>query len=455
MAGAALTAAPAVERSAPSIGRAPLRFAIIVTVLVALGALFALSPVRDMVTDAAIPGARLARSPAYVALAPLSGTMDAVSLLSVGQSVVLWIWLVVLYVAWRAWRARAPRLGGRRGPEHDGAFGAGVEQRAPRRPARRELRAAALALLALVAFYVVDVLAPRPMAALRIDDPAVVLVDVHSHTTASHDGRPGFTAAANREWHREAGFDVAYITDHRSFAGADAGTRANPSRAGDGLVILSGIEVIRHFDHLLILGAGSSGWEAVGVNARPRGDTGGAAADSVVLVQTIPENLGKLPSPGSPDAVLAIELSDGAPRGIGQSQRERSLILHLADSLDLALVAASNNHGWGRTAAAWTALRIPGWRALTPDALGDSIQSRMRHQRRRATQVIERRSSDPGRSAVALALTPVAVVWNLARTISPAERVSWLVWTWGLVALGFLLGRRHAGGGAAVNRGAA
>jgi hypothetical protein len=44
-----------------------------------------------------------------------------------------------------------------------------------------------------------------------------------------------------RDWHRDAGFDVAYITDHRS--GAERGGVESAGR-GQGTMILQGIEAV-------------------------------------------------------------------------------------------------------------------------------------------------------------------------------------------------------------------
>ena len=49
------------------------------------------------------------------------------------------------------------------------------------------------------------------MARLRVGDPDVLVVDFHSHTEASHDGRRGFTDADDRAWHHDAGFDAREI----------------------------------------------------------------------------------------------------------------------------------------------------------------------------------------------------------------------------------------------------
>ena len=76
---------------------------------------------------------------------------------------------------------------------------------------------------------------PRPMAAARASRTRPSSpIDFHAHTKYSHDGRPGWTEDDVRRWHRGAGFDVAYITDHRSFEGAERGIAANPGVGGRG-----------------------------------------------------------------------------------------------------------------------------------------------------------------------------------------------------------------------------
>ncbi|HEU6449884.1 MAG TPA: hypothetical protein VFT57_00590 [Gemmatimonadaceae bacterium] len=398
--------------------------AAVVTAVILLTWPAAVPAVRDMVTRDAVPGVRLLHSIGYLLLSPVYDMMDALTLLSIGQLVALVISLAVVYLVWRVWRWRA-------GP-----------------PPRfwRELRHALISLGAFLAFCAVGVLVPRPMATLAIGDRDAVKVDVHSHTNASHDGRRDFDARDNIDWHRSAGFDVAYITDHKSFDGAREAMRSNPRLAGDGLVMLSGLEFIDNHNHINALGAtaADSAWIRV-ESRRQRLGWPPLERGRAVFIQTIPENLEHIPIPDhSSDRGLAgIELSDAAPRGIGQSQRDRALILRIADSLDLAVVAGSNNHGWGRTAVAWSVLRIPGWRELTPEALGAAIETRIRTERRGAVQVIERRSPDPGSSRFALAATLPAVTWNLLVTLSGAQRLSWIIWSWILAAAVLLFNARR------------
>ncbi len=421
-----MTAPPSPESGAGSRGRGVL-VALLLTVLVLAAWPLALSPLIDLETSGPAAGAHLSLGFGFLVLAPVCDVLDALTLLGVAQNLALILGLIALYAVWRV--LRGCRHGARAG---------------------RELRLSLRALGGLVAIYGIGILAPRPMAKLVLDDPDAVAVDVHSHTSFSHDGRPGFTPRANRAWHRAAGFDVAYITDHKSYDGAAEGMRSNPAHAGDGLVTLSGIEFIEHGVHVLALGATerTDVWLHVDPRRVPPSHLPPNFRESL-LIQTIPDDLSRLPAPDGEGrhGVLGIELSDGAPRGIQQGQRDHGRIARIADSLNLAVVAGSNNHGWGRTAIAWSVLRIPGWRALTPDSLGIVIENRIRGERRHAVRIVARRSPDPGRSLALLADTLPAVAWNMLLTMSPLERGSWIAWAWIIALASTRLNRRRARAG--------
>ena len=394
-----------------------------VTVLALLGAVLPASPLRDAVTGGGVPGASLVRSALYSAIAPLSGTFDALSLLSVPQLIAFGCSLIVVYAAWRLLRRRRTATSG-----------------------WCEFCAALRAFLLLALAVILTAVMPRPMARLAMDDPDAVVFDIHSHTNYSHDARATFTVADNRAWHRAAGFDVAYVTDHRCFDGAAEGMRGNPKRAGDGTVLLSGIELPAEQEHLLVLESPTvtvvpgllEGWcVRAGKGTPPQGEP--------VIIETIPEQLGWMVQlrPGRQSGLTGIEISDGAPRGIAQAQRDRGLILHLAGALDLAPLAGSNNHGWGRTAVAWNVMRIQGWRDLAPDSVGRLIEVRLRAERGRAVTVVERRSPFAG-GPVAVALTLPAMIVNLARTISWPERLAWIAWAWGAWGIAMIVRKRAA-----------
>ena len=148
------------------------------------------------------------------------------------------------------------------------------------------------------------------------------------------------------------------------------------------------------------------------------------------MLYTIPGPLDRIVplGPGSPAGVIGVELSDGAPRGLEQVRSQRGEILALADSMDLAVVAGANLHGWGRTVAAWSVMRLPGWREMSPDELGRAIEGTLHRERRRAVTVVERRMPYHEGSAIKLAATVPLLLWSHFSILTPRERVSWLAW---------------------------
>jgi hypothetical protein len=147
-----------------------------------------------------------------------------------------------------------------------------------------------------------------------------------------------------------------------------------------------------------------------------------------VIVETIPGDLSHVAAASGPGTagVRAIEIVDGSPRGLGQVRRDHAAIVHLADSTNLALVAGSDNHGWGRTAAGWTLFYVPGWRAATPEELSIQISKVLRGGGRSSTRVVERYVANT--EGVLLPFTVPLVTWGMLRSLAGEERIVWIVW---------------------------
>lgn len=400
---------------------------IALTLLVGVAAMFSTDPVRSAENFSPVPDARLDRSVGYTLLGPLSAMFDAMTLFSKEQIIGFTLWAMGLYVVARVVRRYRHRV-----------------------TWLRELVYAVVALATLLAIYGAAVILPRPMAKLVKTRTDVIAVDFHAHTENSHDGRPGWTARDVQDWYTAAGFDVVYITDHRTFDGALEGMRLDSAMVGQEskATILPGIEVFFHGEHVNVLNTptryrGLTTADFISIN-----DTALAYASVIpgvepILIETIPGNLDMIiPHTGPSTAgVRAIEIVAGSPRGMTQIKRDHARILRIADSLDLTLVAGSDNHGWGRTAAGWTLLRIPGqWRAYAPDSLANIIDDIIRQAGRRGSFVVERTTA--GASPMALAFTMPVVAWTVLRTISPNERIAWLFWIWVPVLTAWLIRRR-------------
>jgi len=383
-----------------------IRVPLILSALLALSAVFAVAPLRDAQTGVAEGRLRLPLG--YIVFAPLGDVLDAMSTLSVRQHVALMVTELALYAMWRT-RRRRFRL-------------------SPRPSLLAEFAGATAVVLSLAGAYLVLTLVDRPMSALDVSNPDEVIVDFHSHTNASWDGRRSFTDERNRAWHEAAGFDVAYVTDHLP---SDRVTASVPPARGLGhTLLLPSFEIECQGMHVVVLGASPAEARAWCNGDQPDWLDGsgasGALSSSAVVIGTLPGQLDQLAHAD----VSSMEVVDGSPRALEQLAREDSRVMAVADRYGLSLVTGSNLHGWGRTAVAWTAIEIPGWRALSPEALDATIRAHLRARPDGAVHVIERRRVRPGESAVSLVSTLPDVAWNMLVMMSPSERLSWMIWIW-------------------------
>ena len=164
--------------------------------------------IYDIPGESGLPAAdaTLIHSASYTMLAPICTVLDALTLLSLQQHAAVLATAVLCVIIWRVLRALSVRTS-----------------------ILREAGVALATLGTIVIVYGTGAVIPRPMAAIMMHDPNDVVIDFHSHTNSSWDGRSWFTPERNRAWHAGAGFDVAYITDHKSLAGALAGMRRKPT----------------------------------------------------------------------------------------------------------------------------------------------------------------------------------------------------------------------------------
>jgi hypothetical protein len=399
------------------------RWPLLITLCIAVTAAFSLSPLVDVARPEAAVTATLNAPLAYDLLAPASNILDALTMLSPAQYWATFALCALLII---------------------GSEIVGDVRRARCFRVRQASRTCVRFAGGTVAVLGIMLLLSRPMTSLRLSDPDLIVVDFHSHTSASHDGRPGFDAERNREWHRAAGFNAVYITDHRTFDGALDGLRLNPSTAGNGTTILPGVELRDGPEHPILIGVdpkrmriNSPDWREAAVKA-----DGGPVPP--ILILSMPGDLDRIPADEYMGEIklAAIEGADGSPRGIAQTTSEGKRIIALANRMGVALVSGSDNHGWAAAAPAWSVLRIPGWRALPPAALDIAIRRTILVRVPGSTQVISRRMAPPVAARIGNALAGVTVGALMFRTMNPRDRLSWLAWSWGL-ALFPLIGVRR------------
>lgn len=404
--------------------------------LLAFG-IFSRPPIIDSVTSRPVLSAHLGASLAYSALAPISNLFDALTLLSIPQllATLAFVALIVLAVRIRSVSRRS------------------TSNLTPYRR-RDHVRFAAATTGAIIAICGLALLMLRPMANLRLSDPDLIAIDFHSHTSASHDGRPGFTPEANRDWHRAAGFDVAYVTDHHSFAGANSAARMNPRTAGEGTVLLPGLEYRDGDEHLLALGLDPRTTDPQRREWHPlfAGNSDPAANAPALLILSLPGDIERIPA-DEEDGVArlaAIEISDGSPRGIEQAGSDKDRVATTAKRLGISVVAGSDNHGWGRAAIGWSVMRIPRWRSMTPLQLDAAIRSTLIAHHGDAVTVVSRRLPF-ARSPLAIAMTGPELAWEIARDIGWYERIAWGLWIWTGWGLILVAERRRSARGLGIS----
>jgi hypothetical protein len=344
----------------------------------------------------------------YVATSPLSRILDALTLLSNPQSIAVfvtfaalvfgWQWLAHGGVTWRTWLARLASL---------------------------------IVIVAIIEAAVA--FAPRPMARLTSANPDFVIVDFHSHTGASHDVRKSVSPEDNREWHAASGFNAAYVTDHVKFDGAVKARPGNPRIAGDGVSLLTGVEG-RYHKIMSTIMLGLDERDAKLLNKRgnllPGTPARGSGPLTIVALPNGHLDSVTVQSLDSIQHFAAIELIDAAPRGLGQFDREERRIRSLARQLHLTLVAATNNHGFGRAVAAWNVIELEGWRSMSPDQLASSLEQSIRSNE---VQIIMR--TRPRTHDASLVFTLPSIAYLTLASLTNPERVSWLAWIWATSAI--------------------
>jgi hypothetical protein len=393
------------------------RWALTISAALIVSALFPLPALVDLARPDEAVTAILERSVGYELMAPASSVLDALTLLSPAQYLATFILCALVFLGWVFTTPRANRC---------------------------RMRLVVRFVGGTVAILGTMLVANRPMASLKVADANELAVDFHSHTSASHDGRAGFDAERNRSWHSSAGFNVAYVTDHRTFDGALRGIERNPVRVGAGTVLLPGVELREGDEHPILIGVDparmritSPDWKEAAVEA-----DGGPAPP--ILFLSLPGNIRRIPPNMTTGKVriAGIEISDGCPKGIAQSRQDRDSILALAGRIGVAVVSASDNHGWGRTAPAWSVMRIPDWRGMNPSQLDVAIRRAILDGGPGSVRVVARRTADTqGRVATAFGGLIVATV--MFRTMNLPDRFSWAAWCWSTELLVAGLGRRQ------------
>ncbi|HEX5575569.1 MAG TPA: hypothetical protein VFX42_06805 [Gemmatimonadales bacterium] len=384
-----------------------------VLILALLGARLAAAPaLTDPVLGTPPPSIHLSIPPIYLLLAPMFTVWDGISMLSMSRLRGFLQGLVGLYFLWRLGCWWLNRSLGRLSVNPTTWF--------------TEARVLVLVTVAFFLFVAVGALWHRPMLSLSTVPSGITVVDFHSHTNLSHDVRgtlmQGFDAEANRRWHRRAGFDAAFLTDHNVLPSPPIYPPGHP-------VLCPGIEVSAWRAHIVLLG------DTLPVSTKQYGK---GLEGLLALLRSSDSTYGSLSVASLPeyrrnhwerlDQLIAagldgLEIVNASPAANELSRTDRDSVIALARAHNRFVVGVSDSHGWGATSMVWNLVAVPpGTTDLCTSVLG---QLRLGFP---AVRIVERhrlRGDDPW----PMWLTPVGVLWETWRGMSWPLTFSWIGWT--------------------------
>lgn len=296
--------------------------ALTLVALLLVSALAPSPPLVDAVSGGPPAEVDLVRPTLYTLLAPVSNVLDALTFLGVERAKAFLVTWVAALALW------------------------GLLQRGS---LVRRLVAAVLAPLAVILLGVAAVVLPRPVPRLVAADSTLTVIDYHAHTARSHDGRRGWTLADLAAWHAAQGFGASYVTDHNVvFTGG----------VDDAIRLLPGVEWSVFDQHVVALGAVAPVERGVyGRDTRAMLSLFGALhRQGAIGIASLPEywrnhwaELDDFVAAGAD----GFEIVNCAPKAIGFPAAARAHVLQIAESRDLLVVGASDNHGWGMVTCVW------------------------------------------------------------------------------------------------------
>jgi len=359
---------------------------------------FPVLPVRDAALEVWPAGYHLQFPPLHLLFTPFTSVADYLTVLSVHEHVALLVTLILLFV-----------------------LIAGI-------------RRGGMLLILWIVFLAWGALVPRPMARLVASEPDTLLIDFHSHTEVSHDGRPGFSALANMRWHQKQGYGAAFITDHnRQESAVMANEVSKLNWRETGYRSLMGEEISLHKTHLVLLG------NKTRVDNQPY-DSDIAKIpvflkdmhkQGYVVIASLPEYWFYHWGPGVDDFVKwgigGFEIVNSAPKALDFPADKRRQIVALCQKYNLPMTGISDTHGYGSATAAWNAMQIPGWQNMDPDNLERAVLSTLKTKGFHAVSVLERSKYWPQNNLqVAFSAFPNFLIY--ARSLTPIQRFSWIGW---------------------------
>ncbi len=307
-------------------------------------------------------------------------------------------------------------------------------------------RMALTASLTLTLIIFLFVVARIPCWRLVADDPNLLVADLHSHTTKSHDGL--VSTLTNLEWHASCGYNVVALTDHDELFAHELQVKADSplDRLPE---FVSGVEVhtspramalgicnCKAPPFQLKMGTGEPQDRTAWFSGKFHEDCGGAVI-VVTLKRLTTDDIARLADEG----VDGFEIANSGHPDLPPHLRQA--VLDTCRSRGLVLVASTDWHGWTGMAKTWTVMRAPGASDLSPSQRANLVVRKLReHDSADIIPVVAGYMGEP--SLVRAIFSPIAESLRYAMELSTARVISWWIWVWAVFVLWAFLHRIDA-----------
>ncbi len=305
------------------------------------------------------------------------------------------------------------------------------------------IRMALVASSTLALIILLFVVARIPGWRLVVDDPNLIVADLHSHTTKSHDGL--VSMLTNLEWHASCGYNVVALTEHDELFAHETQVKADSSfdrlpgfisgveaHAGRAAIVLGLCHEIPHVQ--LEAGTGMSSPDRTAwFSGKIHEDCGGAVI-VVTLKRLRTGDIARL----ADDGVDGFEIVNSGHPDLPLDIRQE--VLDTCRSRGLVLVASTDWHGWTGMAKTWTVIRAPGASALSPSERANLVVRKLReHDSADIIPVVAGYIGEP--SLVRAIFSPIAESLRYAMELSADRVISWWIWVWAVFVLWAFLHR--------------
>lgn len=299
------------------------------------------------------------------------------------------------------------------------------------------IQSALIATSSLLLLLFLCVIGRVPGWRLVVEDPNLIVADLHTHTVISHDGL--VSMLTNLDWHRSCGYDMEVFIEHDNLV-AHKLSGLSAARMSRLPAFLSGIEV--HTGPRAM---------AIGICQNPDipiGPTGDTAAfvqkihkgcGGAVIVVTLKNLKAGDVTRLADEGVDGFEIANCGHPGLPEDLRRQ--VLATCASRGLMLVADTDWHGWSGITRTWTVIRAPGAAGLTGSARAQVVLDKLReHKSSDIIPVVAGYMGQP--SPVRAVFAPLVEGIRYCMEMSAAQVISWWLWAWAVFALWIAIEKR-------------